>query len=75
MLTKCSLIKKFKMDPAITWIAGVPAEGNPPSAVGVRKGENRDAPHSFRAIGFADAQDINHEAMDAVLSGNGCKRY
>ncbi len=42
-----------------------------PCAMGDRKGENRDSPPSFRAIGFAHAQDINNEAMYAVLSGNG----
>ncbi len=32
-------------------------------AMGDRKGENRDSLPSFRAIGFADAQDINQEAI------------
>ena len=41
--------------------SGVPAEGNSPYAMGDRKGENRDSPPSFRAIGFADAQDINRK--------------
>ncbi len=36
-------------------------------AMGVRKGENRDSSPSFRAIGFADAQDMNQEANPAVL--------
>ncbi len=30
----------------------------PPCTMGVRKGENRDSPPSFRAIGFANAQDL-----------------
>jgi len=38
--------------------------------MGDRKGENRDSPPSFRAIGFADAQDRNNKAILAVLSGN-----
>ncbi len=39
-----------------------------PYAMGDRKGENRDSPPSFRAIGFADAQDMNQEAIRESLA-------
>jgi probable rRNA maturation factor len=47
----------------------VPAEGNSPYAMGDRKGENRDSPPSFRAIGFADAQDINRKPRTLYSAG------
>ncbi len=49
--------------------AGVLAEGNSPYAMGDRKGENRDSPPSFRAIGFADAQDINRKPWTLYSAG------
>ena len=48
---------------------GVPAEGNSPYAMGDRKGENRDSPPSFRAIGSADAQDINRKPWTLYSAG------
>ncbi len=39
-----------------------PLKGTPPCTMGVRKGENRDSPPSFRAIGFANAQDLKPES-------------
>ena len=51
------------------YLAGVPAEGNSPYAMGDRKGENRDSPPSFRAIGFADAQDINRKPLTLYSAG------
>ena len=61
-----SVIKKSNMLPKR---AGVPAEGNSPYAMGDRKGENRDSPPSFRAIGFADAQDINRKPWTLYSAG------
>ncbi len=40
-----------------------PVKGTPLYAMRDRKGENRDSSPSFRAIGFADAQDTNQEAI------------
>ena len=48
---------------------GVPAEGNSPYAMGDRKGENRDSSPSFRAIGSADAQDINRKPWTLYSAG------
>ncbi len=50
-------------------IPGVPAGGNSPYAMGDRKGENRDSPPSFRAIGSADAQDINRKPWTLYSAG------
>ena len=52
---------------------GVPAEGNFPYAMGDRKGENRDSPPSFRAIGSADAQDINRKPWTMYSAGMAVK--
>ncbi len=49
---------------------GVPVEGSSTLRDGGLKGENRDSPPSFRAIGFANAQDINQEVIHADFSVN-----
>ncbi len=50
-------------------LTGVPPEGNSPYAMGVRKGENRDSPPSFRAIGSADAQDTDRKPLPLYSAG------
>ena len=42
---------------------------NTPYAMGDRKGEKRDSPPSFRAIGSADAQDINRKPLPLYSAG------
>ncbi len=54
-------------------LIGVPSEGNSPYAMGDRKGENRDSPPSFRAIGSADAQDINRKPLPLYSAGMAVK--
>ncbi len=49
--------------------SGVLAEGNSPYAMRDRKGEKRDSPPSFRAIGSADAQDINRKPWTLYSAG------
>ncbi len=48
-----------------------PLKGTPLCAMGDRKGENRDSTPSFRAIGFADAQDIKSSKKAIVLHSGG----
>ncbi len=48
---------------------GVPAEGNSPYPMGVEGGESFAPPPSFRAIGSADAQDINRKPLPLYSAG------
>ena len=50
-------------------ILGVPAEGNSPYPMGVEGGESFAPPPSFRAIGSADAQDMNRKALPLYSAG------
>ncbi len=72
-LQKLSILKTVELDfskPGLPdTLAGVPAEGNSPIAMGDRKGENRDSPPSFRAIGFADAQDTDRKPLTLYSAG------
>ena len=57
----------------------VPAEGNSPIAMGVRKEGRakrggRDSSPSFRAIGSADAQDINRKPLPLYSAGMAATR-
>ncbi len=58
-----------KLPRDVKFSAGVPAKGNSPIAMGDRKGENRDSSPSFRAIGFADAQDIDRKPWTLYSAG------
>ena len=54
-------------------ITGVPAEGNSPYPMGVEGGESGASPPSFRAIGSADAQDINRRPLPLYSAGMAAK--
>ena len=54
---------------------GVPAEGNSPYPMGVEGGESFAPPPSFRAIGSADAQDINRKPLPLYSAGMADKTH
>ena len=60
---------KSMSEPIVNPLPGVPVEGNSPYPMGVEGGESGASPPSFRAIGSADAQDINRKPWTLYSAG------